>query len=54
MKNLSMTPNTIDGDSVPFIVGDMLKRNYPLLDKLYRKQQQSSKRKNRNVSSEHQ
>lgn len=37
MKTISQQPLSIDGDSVPFIVGDMLKRNYPLLDKFYKK-----------------
>lgn len=33
MKTLSNKTTMVDGDSVPYIVGDMLKRNYPLLDR---------------------
>jgi hypothetical protein len=44
MKTLSQKPSNIEGDSVPFIVGDMLKRNYPLLNKCYKKESIPQKR----------
>lgn len=44
MKTLSNKTTMVDGDSVPYIVGDMLKRNYPLLDR-YSNRSPSPKRR---------
>lgn len=44
MNALSQRPTQIEGESVPFIVGDMLRRNYPLLDKHYHRETSPRKR----------
>jgi hypothetical protein len=50
MKAMSVKPQGTEGDSVAFIVGDLLRRNYQLLDKFYRRECNPKRKTYRSVA----